>query len=236
MPLALITGATSGIGKEFSKQFAKKGYNLIITGRRAKINQVKVDIENTYNVSVKVIKADFCKEKDLNNLISKIKNKKIDVLVNNAGFGNNLGFFNDKFSNQNAMIKTHIDAVTRLTYEIGKNMIKKKSGSIINVASVAALIPVWNSELYSATKSYILLFTKSIAKELKRHNINIQCLCPAFVNTDFYKRKHTNKARIAPMSPETLITESIRCLGKRKVVCIPGFWNKVAYLFFKIFR
>jgi short-subunit dehydrogenase len=236
MKTALITGATSGMGKEFAKKFAEKDYNLILTGRRKKIYDVEKELKNNYNISIKIIKADFCKEKDIENLIKKIKKENIDILVNNAGFGNNIGFFNDNYKNQKTMLKTHIDAITQLTHEIGKNMIKKKTGTIINTSSIAALIPTRNSELYTATKSYILLFTKSIAKELKCHNVKVQCLCPAFVNTDFYKRKNTNKKRINPMSPERVVKISIKCLNKRKVVCIPGFWNKIAYYFFKIFK
>ncbi|MEA3560167.1 MAG: SDR family oxidoreductase [Candidatus Omnitrophota bacterium] len=235
---ALITGATSGIGAAFAAHLAQSGYNLIITGRREKIIQkVAGEIKTNYKVDVRVILADFSMKNDLDRLtayLNEIDN--IEILVNNAGFGNRKLFFDDDFNNQEKMLKVHINAVVRLTRRIVPKMIKNGKGIIINVSSLAAFLPSSTTGIYCATKAFINTFSESMHIILKDKNIKVQALCPGFTRTDFHQKLDIgrsmlkNKGIIRWMAADDVVKISLAALKKRKVIVIPGFFNKLIKL------
>jgi short-subunit dehydrogenase len=156
---AVVTGATSGIGKEYALYFAGQGYNLIITGRkRTLIMQVANSIRRLYGVGVTVIIADLSKREDFSHLMNMLEqNSNIEVLVNNAGYGMDNKFTEDHLDHQMDMLKVHIDAPVMLIHKVLPGMMVRKKGFIINVSSLAAFIPTAGNGMYSSTKSFFFM-------------------------------------------------------------------------------
>jgi len=235
--IAFITGGTSGIGAAFARRFACEGYDLIITGRRKTIIQTLAeDISNRYNVNVEVIIAELSRDNEVDLLVKKIeKNEDIEILVNNAGFG--IGKVDeDVMKKRKDMVKVHILSTMKFTYAAIPNMIRKKSGIIINVSSIASFLPLPGNGVYSGTKAFLNNFSESIYLRLKDKGISVQCLCPGFTRTDFHSRigypeeELKNRGIVRWMSADEVVEYSMKCLKKNRVICIPGFWNRMIVL------
>lgn len=232
--LAIITGATSGIGKAYAEYFAAREYDLLITGRRRElIHRVAEDLKNSYPVNVDVVIADLSKNGDLSQLLQILgKQKNIEVLVNNAGFGMDSRFSEDELDHQMAMLKVHVDAPVRLIKKVLPVMMENRKGIIINVSSLAAYMPAASNAMYTGTKSFLKNFTESLHLDVMNYGIKVQCLCPGFTRSDFH-RNHSmapegmKQSLIRWMKPTEVVDYSIYCLNKEQVICIPGFINRV---------
>ncbi|MEI8054815.1 MAG: SDR family NAD(P)-dependent oxidoreductase [bacterium] len=236
--IALITGATSGIGAAFARNFASKNYDLIITGRRVnKIKALAQELQAKYNINVEVIIIELTNACDLALLIQKVKEQKnLSVLVNNAGFGSRNNFNASDITVWGNMLKVHAEAVMQLTHAALPNMLAKNSGTIINVSSILAFFPYRKHAMYTATKAFINLFTKTIAKELKNTGIRVQALCPGLTATDFHMQMGVSHGFIKPMQPDVVVAKSLKHLKKNKTVCIPGFLNKLIVMLAVLIR
>lgn len=231
---ALITGATSGIGREFAYNFARLGYDLVIIGRRKnEISIVASHLRNKYHVRVDVIIADLSVRKDMNRLLKFVDNRKsIEVLVNNAGYGLSEKFAEDQINNQLKMLKVHVTAPLLLIHRVLPQMIRQGKGSIINVTSLAAYAPCSDNTMYTSTKSFLTNFTESLFLDLNQYGIRVQCLCPGFACTDFHnklipKKKLVNNHFINWMEPSDVVRYSLHCLETGKIICIPGMTNRM---------
>lgn len=241
---ALITGATSGIGKAYAKAYAKRGYNLILTGRRqALIEAFAIELRKLYQVKVTVCLVDFTDDQAYRKFITYIKTQlPIKVLINNAGYGLEEAFTQGAFDDQLNMVKVHIDASIQLSHLIAQKLKEtKEKGTIINVASLASAIPLPSSAMYCSTKAFLMRFSQSLAMELKPYHIKVQALCPGFVHTDFHSKLSIPKSYcktkgiVTWMSPEEVVAASLNALQDEwQVICIPGIWNQVAYQILKV--
>ena len=236
--IAIITGATSGIGKSFAENLASEGYDLIITGRRKEIiESVASDIKTSYKVNVEVKVLELTNEVELEQFINYIEKKdNIEGLINNAGHGAGDSFTKDLYENQENMIKLHILLATRLSYIVSNKMKKNKKGFIINVSSLAGFNTFPTSAMYCATKGFLISFSQSLAMELAKDNIRVQVLCPGFVRTDFHSKlnmddkKFKNKGLIKWMIPDEVVKYSLKMIKKPfKVIVIPGHGNRMIY-------
>jgi hypothetical protein len=233
---ALITGATSGLGLEFARQFASTGYSLIITGRRKEIIRAAADeLSRVYGVEVEIVIAELSSDTGIKKVLNAAaKAGSIDVLVNNAGFGLNNLFHNESIENHIKMTAVHINAAVILTRAVLPEMIKRGRGTIINVSSLGSFLPTPLNSIYGGTKAFLNIFTESLHTELKHKGIIFQSLCPGFTSTDFHKSmgvdEEIKKEVKSWMSPEDVVRYSIKKLGSGKVVCIPGFGNRVLRL------
>ncbi|MBN1415248.1 MAG: SDR family oxidoreductase [Bacteroidales bacterium] len=232
--VALITGATSGIGKAFACYFAAQGYDLLITGRRKKIiKDLADDIKTKYGVNIEVVIADLFNSEDISFLLGIVGSKrKITVLVNNAGYGMNLNFTGEDIDHQLAMIKVHINTPLMLIHKVLPQMIEQKQGFIINVSSLAAYFPSPGSAMYTSTKSFLKDFTESLHMDVRQYGIRVQCLCPGFTYSDFHRNLDATdlkrKQKLIPwMDPAAVVEYSIRSLKNGKVICIPGMLNRI---------
>lgn len=232
--LAIITGATSGIGKAYAEYFAAREYDLLITGRRRElIQRVAEDLRNNYPINVVVVMADLSKDEDLSLLLQIAgKQKNIEVLVNNAGFGMDCRFSEDELDHQMAMLKVHADAPVRLIKKVLPVMIENRKGIIINVSSLAAYMPAASNAMYTGTKSFLKNFTESLHLDVMNYGIKVQCLCPGFTRSDFHRNHNMaaddmKQGLIYWMKPSEVVEYSIFCLNKERVICIPGFFNRV---------
>ena len=182
----LVTGASSGIGRDMAREFAERKYDLIIASRDEKrLNELKTELEVQYKVNVKPITVDLSNEENCINLYE--NNKDIDILVNNAGFGIFGEFTKTDLQKELDLIKTNIVAVHILTKLYLKDMVKKDNGIILNVSSIAGSMPGPLMCAYYSSKAYVLRLSEGIREELKKKKskVKICVLQPGPVNTNF---------------------------------------------------
>jgi len=185
---ALITGASSGLGKEFAKIHASKGDNLVLVARsKDKLESLKFDLEKQFSVSVYVIVKDLSDQYAPKAVYEQLKIQKIkvDYLINNAGFGDFGLFAETNWEKQLEMINLNITCLTYLTRLFLPDMIQNKFGKILNVASTAAFQPGPTMSVYFATKAFVLSFSEAIANELKETGVTVTALCPGATETGF---------------------------------------------------
>lgn len=221
---ALITGASSGIGRDIEINLSKKGYDLILVARDLeKLNEVKSKLHtNVEVVSMDVSNAENCKE-----LHEKYQN--IDILVNNAGFGDCGYFTKTSLDKELKMIDTNIVAYHVLTKLYLQDMKQKNSGKILNVASIAGFMPGPLMATYYSTKAYVVRLSEAIREELRREksNVQISILCPGPVNTNFNKVADVQFA-LKGLSSEYVAKYAVDKLFKGKFYIVPGWKIKLA--------
>ena len=221
---ALITGASSGIGRDIAINLSKKGYDLILVARDLeKLNEVKAKLHtNVEVVSMDVSKAENCKE-----LHEKYQD--IDILVNNAGFGDCGYFTKTSLDKELKMIDTNIVAYHVLTKLYLQDMKQKNSGKILNVSSIAGFMPGPLMATYYSTKAYVVRLSEAIREELRREksNVQISILCPGPVNTNFNKVADVQFA-LKGLSSEYVAKYAVDKLFKGKFYIVPGWKIKLA--------
>ena len=223
---ALITGASSGIGRDMARYMASLGYDLILVGRdKEKLE----DLQRTLKVNSNIIIADLSDSTKVKEVYVMTKNENIDVLINNAGFGAFGKFYETDLNNEIDMINTNVVAVHLLTKLFLRDMQKRNSGYILNVASSAAFGPGPLMATYYATKAYVNNLTEAINEELRRENSNvfICSLCPGPVDTNFNNVAGVSFS-VKPLTSEEVARYAINSMFKKKVVIIPGFNMKLA--------
>lgn len=221
---ALITGASSGIGKDLALELSKLGYDLILVARsKDKLQKLAKECKT----KVEVVSLDLSTVENCKKLFSMHKN--VDILINNAGYGLYGEFFKTDLEKELNMIDLNVKAVHVLTKLYLKEMIKKDSGRILNVASVAAFLPGPLMSTYYSTKSYVFNFTAAINKELKKKhsNVKLSVLCPGPVNTNFNRVAH-GSFTIKGASSEYVAKYAIDKMFKNKLLIVPKFSIKLA--------
>ena len=228
---ALITGASSGIGREMAIYLSELGFDLVLASRdKEKLEQ----LQSSLKTKVKVVVIDLADEKHAKDLYMVCKNENIDVLINNAGFGLFGDYNSVSLLTELNMIDVNIKAVHILTRMFLKDMVKKNKGYILNVASSAGLLkggPLMSC--YYATKSYVTSFTLAIAEELRRNKskVRVSVLCPGPVDTNFNNVAGV-KFNIASLSARYVARYAIdKFLKERKIVIVPGFKVKMGIFF-----
>lgn len=227
---ALITGASSGIGRDMAREFVKRGYDVILIGRNKEKLQ---EIKNELKERAQIISMDLSIEENCIKLHD--ENKDIDVLVNNAGFGTFGKFIDTDLEKEINMINTNIVAVQTLTKLYLKDMYEKDKGYILNVASIAGLMPGPLMDAYYASKAYVVRLTEGIRAELKKDksNVKISVLCPGPVNTNFNNVAGV-KFNLHSLSSQYVAKYAVDKLFKNKFMIIPGMTIKPIKFFSKI--
>ena len=232
METVLITGASSGIGREFSKLFAEKGYRLVITARREKnlAELKKMYPEN----NVEVIPCDLGSEAGAEYLYNEVKKRsiKVDILINNAGFGLFGEFYETDIEKEKKMIDLNVKALVELSKYFLQEMLERNSGRILNVASIAAFQPGPYMSVYYASKAFVLSFSEALRNEVRNTGVCISVLCPGPVETEFEKSSELTKSKLfsklKPLTAEKVAYAGYRGLMKNRAVIIPGFFNRAA--------
>lgn len=197
--IALITGASSGIGKELASIHAEKGGDLIIVARRKeKLDELKTELENKHNIKVVTIEKDLSKHNSAKELFEeiKLKNIQVDYLINNAGFGLRGKFHELSWERQQQMLNLNIGALTELMYLFLPEMVARNSGKILNTASTAAFMPGPLQAMYFASKVYVQYLGNAIAEELSDTNITVTTLMPGATETEFAKTSGMDKTNL----------------------------------------
>jgi uncharacterized protein len=227
--LALITGASSGIGREMAYYLASLNYDLILVARREdRLEEIKGKV----NVNVEIIPLDLTIEKNCFKLYEMTKNKNVDFLVNNAGFGLFGNTFETDLNRELEMINLNIKAVHILTKLFLEDFYKRDMGTILNVASSAGFLAGPRLNTYYATKNYVAKFTMGIYEELKmaNSNVHVSCLCPGPVRTEF-NRVAGGKFNIDSNQSKRVAKIGIDGALKHKLIIVPGFGIKLGLFF-----
>lgn len=210
--IALVTGASSGIGREIAKSLAKHGINVIITARRKdRLDELKKELIGAYGVKVLCIAADLSDEKQVYELYKRVKKYKIDILINNAGFGVYGGFADSSLERETEMISVNIRAFHILFKLFLRDFRSRGCGYILNTASAAGFLPGPYFASYYASKAYVVRLTQAVAEELRREKsgVHLSMLCPGPVKTEFSET--ANIRFITPLySPEKLAEHAVR--------------------------
>jgi short-subunit dehydrogenase len=226
MAIALITGATAGIGAQYARLLAKEGFDLILVARnKNRLASTAKSLNKEFGVKVEVLPADLTKPVQLEKVRKRLSDSKkpIEVLINNAGFGINKSFLVSDLSDEQGLLDVLVTAPMRLTHAVLPIMKERNSGTIVNVSSVASWIAGGS---YSAAKSYLTVLTESLHTELRPTKIKISALCPGFTRTEFHERgrmKMNGLPNFMWLSAEEVVGKSWRDVNAGKVISIPGW-------------
>jgi short-subunit dehydrogenase len=230
---ALVTGASSGIGKAFAERLAGAGSDLVLVARNAeRLQELGDELCRHGSGQVEVIAADLEDREQLAAVESRlIEPGDIDLLVNNAGYGYTGAFAEVPLAKSQGQIDCNITALTRLAHAALQAMSENGDGAILNVASGAAFIPTPQMAVYAATKAYVVHFTQALAEEARRDGVTISVVCPGFTRTEFQERAKYDSSSLPDFvwqSADEVAAEALEALAAGKVVCNTGLQNKVA--------
>jgi uncharacterized protein len=225
--LAVVTGASVGIGREFAEQLAARGYDLLLVARnRDRLAEVAASLASDHGVEAEAFPADLTRDDEVTRLAERLTaSPRLAMLVNNAGFGSRGRLADADPEKQAAMVRLHALAPMRLTQAALRVMLRNRSGAVVNVSSIAAFIYSAGNANYCATKVYLKTFSESLAAEVAGTGVRVQALCPGFTRTEFHARmaEPDRLPAFAWKSVRAVVGYSLRCLDRGgPTVCIPG--------------
>jgi short-subunit dehydrogenase len=230
MRTALVTGATSGIGHAFCRELAERGNNLVIVARhRARLENVSDELRARHSIDVEIIAADLSKRTQLRRVADRVADRErpIDLLVNNAGFGMSKSLLRGELADEEAMLDVLCRAVLVLSREGALSMKERGRGHIINVSSVAGFLPMGT---YSAAKAWVTIFTEALAQELSGSGVSATALCPGFTHTEFHERADLDMTRLPKamwLDADSLVRDCLDDVRAGKIISVPGVQYKV---------
>src|SRR5581483_4091678 len=234
-PVALVTGASSGIGVELAKVLAREGHDLVLVARREpELSALADDVKSRYGADATVLSADLATADGPKHVFDTLSGKGIDVdvLVNNAGLGGHGRFWETDSQTEHNILAVNIVALTELTKLFLPGMVERGHGRVLNVASTAGFQPGPYMATYYASKSYVLLFTEAIAEELAGTGVTATALCPGVVQTGFQTAAEIDSDMLLQRSPgaksaEYVAQAAYKGMSHGKRIVIPGTMNKI---------
>ncbi len=231
-PIALITGASSGIGYALSREFAQRGYHTVLVARSAeKLEALANDLRAQFHTLATVIACDLGTPTAAKELMQKLQAKKItvDILVNNAGFGHLEDFAASAWESQASMLQLNIFTLVQLTHLLLPSMLERKSGKILNVGSTGSFSPVPTMAVYAATKAFVLSFSEALASELEGRGVTVTALCPGATHTGFAERAHAENTTLfkTAMSASVVAHQGVIALFQGKKRIVTGWLNRL---------
>lgn len=225
--LAVVTGASSGIGRAFAEELARHHYDLVVVARdAARLEDLAARLRDRRGVAVAVHPADLTQPEAVAALAARIAAEpRLSLLVNNAGVATSGHFATLDIDREEAEIRLNVLALVRLTHAALPGMVERRAGGIINVASIAAFVPGPFAATYHATKAFVTSFSESLHEEVHSAGVTVQALCPGFTRTEFQMRAKISETAVpgpAWMSAEAVVRGSLRALGRRHAVYVPG--------------
>lgn len=232
---ALVTGATGGIGEQFCRLLARRGWSVVVSGRNdEKLARLVGEIKDLGGQAL-AVRSDLSVPGAAEQLVDEVDELGVTVglLINNAGLGYNAAFVQSDLSRQRALVQVDVMAPTELSHIYGKRMADAGSGAILNVASVAGTMPGPGMSTYFASKAYVLSLTQAIHDELAPYGVKAMALCPGPVATAFWDVAESNVGPIDAimLTPEEVARIALTALDHNRAVCAPGLVSKVCYGF-----
>ncbi|MFB7245357.1 short-chain dehydrogenase [Streptomyces populi] len=224
MTTALITGSTAGIGAAFARRLAADGHDLVLVARDTKrLREQATELHDRHGVEAEVLTADLATDEGIEAVAARLSDRKnpVDLLVNNAGFGNKGRYLDVSMADELKMLKVHCEAVLRLTSAATEAMRERGRGGVVNVASVAAFVP---RGTYGASKAWVVQFTQGAAKDLAGSGVRLMALAPGFVRTEFHERAGMGTDNIPNwmwLDADKLVASALADLARGKTLSIP---------------
>ncbi|MFJ5301346.1 SDR family NAD(P)-dependent oxidoreductase [Streptomyces sp. NPDC088350] len=224
MTTALITGSTAGIGAAFARRLAADGHNLVLVARNtARLGEQATELHDRHGIEAEVLTADLATDQGIETVAARLADRKnpVDLLVNNAGFGNKGRYLDVPMADELKMLKVHCEAVLRLTGAATEAMRERGRGGVVNVASVAAFVP---RGTYGASKAWVVQFTQGAAKDLAGTGVRLMALAPGFVRTEFHERAGMGTDNIPNwmwLDADKLVAAALADLARGKSLSIP---------------
>jgi hypothetical protein len=228
-PWALITGASAGIGRELAGCFAAGAHNLVLVARNEqRLHALADELRNAHRIECRVLPCDLSQPGAAAGIFAATRDLEIDVLVNNAGFGQYGEFAHSDLKPQMDLMQVNMTALVELTHLFLQPMLNRKRGRILNVASVAAFQPGPTVNLYYASKAFVYSFSYALASELAHTGITVTTLCPGTTRTEFFERANIHMSRPWPMTSAKAVAElGYRATMRGQRVAIPGLMNRI---------
>jgi short-subunit dehydrogenase len=230
---ALVTGASSGLGADFARQLAERGYDLVLTARRRdRLDALAAELREKHSADSLVVDLDLGASDGPARLVAALDAENVApaVLVNNAGFGIHGLAIDQPAEKQLAMIDLNVRALTELSLVFGRRMAARGAGAIVNVASTASFQPTPYFAAYAATKAYVLSFSQALAFELAPRGVRVLAHCPGATRTEFFQANdmHVSVIGALYMSSERCVAIGLRALGRGRRVIVTGWLNALA--------
>ena len=232
-PRALVSGASSGMGREFARVLAARGHDLIITARRAdRLTELKQELEAAHGVAVAVIPADLNSPDGATKLFRQVQAQAhdVEILINNAGFGIFGSFLDQTAAEIDSMIQVNVAALTTLTRLFSEQMAKRGGGSILQISSYAGVQPIPRYTVYSGAKAYVVAFAQALRHELKKHNVRVCVMAPGFSATEFHDvsgHVKTSTMRFLSLSPRKFAEAGLGGLRRNQFLITPGWMYRI---------
>jgi len=229
---ALVTGASTGIGAAFARLLAENGSHLVLVARdEARLEALAKELEAEHGVQTEVLPADLADESQLARVEKRLgAEPRIEILVNNAGFGDAGDFGAMPLASSEGQIRVNVLALVRLAHAALPGMRTARCGGILNVSSTAGFFALPENAIYGATKAFVTTFSQALAEEVRAEGVNVTVLCPGFTRTEFQERAKVDVSRIpefAWQSAEEVARAGITDLLRGSALCIPGVHNRV---------
>ncbi|MER7057765.1 MULTISPECIES: SDR family oxidoreductase [unclassified Streptomyces] len=224
MTTALITGSTAGIGAAFARRLAADGHDLVLVARDTeRLRDQATELHDRHGIEAKVLTADLSTDAGIEAVAARLGERRspVDLLINNAGFGNKGRFLDVSMADELTMLKVHCEAVLRLTSAAAETMRERGRGGVVNVASVAAFVP---RGTYGASKAWVVQFTQGVAKDLAGSGVRMMALCPGFVRTEFHERAGMGTDNIPGwmwLDADKVVAAALDDLSRGKSLSIP---------------
>jgi len=227
---ALVTGASSGIGEEFARQLAKKGYDLVLVARRRdRLEKLAADLSQAHGTISEVIEADLATTESVISVEKRLGQGDIDLVVNNAGFPTHGEFAALPIYRELEEVDVNIKALVRLTHAALGPMVQRKRGNVINVGSTGSFQPVPYMSTYAATKAFVLHFSEGVHEEVKKQGVTVTCLCPGYVMTEFQQVAGLDQSRLpnrGRLTPAQVVAAALKGAAEGRAIVIPGAMNR----------
>jgi len=225
MATALITGPTSGLGRGFAMEFARRGFDLVLVARdESRLTALAEELYATHGVSCEVVPADLSLRADVDRVAARLADpdRPVTALVNNAGFGLNASFAANDVEDEQRLLDIHVTAVMRLCHAAIPGMVARRAGMIVNVSSVAGWI---TGGTYSAAKSWITVFSESLSQEFSGAGVRVVAVCPGFTHTEFHARAGIDMTALPDwmwLDVPTVVDQAMRDLARNRPVSVAG--------------